>query len=56
MPVLNIDVHPDVYNELEDSRSWYEEHAENLGTEFLDEMGRAVNAIQSAPTVWPWYD
>jgi len=41
---------------LEDSRSWYEEHAENLGTEFLDEIDRAVDAIQSAPTVWPWYD
>jgi plasmid stabilization system protein ParE len=56
MPVLNIDVHPDVYKELEDSRSWYEEHAENLGTEFLDEIDRAVDAIQNAPTVWPWYD
>lgn len=43
--MLRIDVYPDVYKELEDSRSWYEEHAENLGTEFLDEIDRAVNAI-----------
>ena len=56
MPALKIDVHPDVYKELEDSRSWYEERAENLGTEFLNEVDRAVNAIQHTPTVWPWYD
>ncbi len=54
--MLKIDVHPDVYAELEDSRSWYEERAENLGTEFLDEIDRAVNAVQQAPMMWPWYD
>ncbi len=51
-----IDVHPDVYSELEDSRAWYEDRAKNLGIEFLDEIDRAVNAIQEAPTMWPWYD
>ena len=56
IPELNIDVHPDVYKELENSRSWYEERAENLGTEFLNEVNRAVNSIQRSPTVWPWYD
>ena len=56
MPVPKIDVHPDVYSELEDSRAWYEGRAKNLGIEFLDEIDRAVNAIQEAPTMWPWYD
>ncbi len=45
MPMLKIDVHPDVYAELEDSRSWYEERARNLGKEFLGEVDRAVNAV-----------
>lgn len=56
MPTLKIDVHPDVYAELEDSRSWYEERARNLGNEFLDEVDRAVNAVCQAPMMWPWYD
>ncbi len=47
--MLKIDVHPDVYAELEDSRSWYEERARNLGKEFLGEVDRAVNAVQRAP-------
>jgi toxin ParE1/3/4 len=56
MPMLKIDVHPDVYAELEGSRSWYEERAKNLGKEFLGEVDRAVNAVQRAPIMWPWYD
>ena len=56
MPMFKIDVHPDVYAELEDSRSWYEERARNLGIEFLDEINRAIEAVQQAPTMWPWYD
>ena len=43
--MLKIDVHPDVYAELEDSRSWYEERARNLGTEFIGAMD-----IQSTET------
>lgn len=54
--MLKIDVHPDVYAELEDSRSWYEERARNLGNEFIDEVDRAIKAVQQAPMLWPWYD
>jgi plasmid stabilization system protein ParE len=56
MPVLKIEVHPDVYSELELSRAWYEEKATNLGTEFLNEIERALKVIQEAPTMWSWYD
>ncbi|MBW2573349.1 MAG: hypothetical protein JRE61_13700 [Deltaproteobacteria bacterium] len=49
MPMLKIDVHPAVYFELEDSRSWYEECAKNLGNEFLCEVDRAFSAVQQAP-------
>ncbi len=56
MPMLKIDVHPAVYSELEDSRSWYEECAKNLGNEFLCEVDRAFSAVQQAPLMWPGYD
>ena len=56
MPLLKIEVHPDVYSELEQSRAWYEERARNLGTEFLIEIDRAFMVIQEAPTMWPLYD
>ena len=49
------EVHPDVYEELEEARSWYEEHATGLGNEFLDEIERAVSAIQRAPDAWPLF-
>jgi len=42
MPMLKIDVHSDVYAELEDSRFWYEERARSLGKEFLGEVDSDV--------------
>ena len=36
--MYNVDVHPDVYAEVEHSRAWYEKRAEALGTEFLVEV------------------
>jgi hypothetical protein len=56
MLMLEIEVHPQVYSELENARSWYEERAENLGNEFLEEVDRAVHTIKDSPTTWPWYD
>jgi len=54
--MLKIDVHPDVYSELEDSQAWYEERARNLGNEFLEEVDRAVSAVQQAPMMWPLHE
>ncbi len=54
--MYSVDVHSDVYAELEHSRSWYEERADNLGTEFLDEVDRAIETVRDAPTIWPFYD
>ncbi len=46
---LEIEVHPQVYSELENACSWYEERAENLGNEFLEEVDGAVNTIKDSP-------
>ena len=54
--MLRIEIHPDVYSELEISRAWYGEKATNLGKEFLDEIDRALKVIEEAPAMWPWYD
>jgi plasmid stabilization system protein ParE len=54
--MYSVDVHPDVYAELEHSRAWYEERAVNLGTEFLDEVDRAIEAVRDSPGTWPLHD
>ena len=54
--MLKIEVHPQVYSELEDARSWYEARAENLGNEFLEEVDRGIQSIKESPTTWSWYD
>jgi len=55
MPLLRIEIHPEVYNELEQSRSWYENQAKGLGIEFLDEVDRAINLIRQLPNTWTPY-
>lgn len=52
----SVDVHPDVYAELEHSRSWYEARANNLGTEFLIEVDRAIETVRESPRIWPFID
>jgi toxin ParE1/3/4 len=54
--MFRVEVHPDVFAELEHSRAWYEERAANLGVEFLDEVNQAVETIRAAPTIWPFRD
>lgn len=50
-----LEVHPAAYKELDEARLWYENHASGLGNEFVDEIDRAVVAIQRAPKAWPVY-
>ena len=52
----NVDVHPDVYAEMEHSRAWYEERADGLGTEFLVEVDRSIETVREAPMIWPCGD
>lgn len=50
-----LELHPEVYHDLEEARSWYEDRALHLGNEFLAEVERAVAAIQRSPEAWPAY-
>ena len=53
--MLEIKVHPEVYNDLEQAGAWYENQAKGLGTEFLDEVEHAINLIQQFPDTLPPY-
>ena len=54
--MYNVDVHPDVYAEMEHSRAWYEKRAEGLGTEFLVEVDGAIETVRESPMIWPFGD
>jgi len=54
--MYKVDVHPNVYAELEHSRAWYEERAKNLGMEFLVEVNRAIETVREMPALWPVRD
>ncbi|MBC8181866.1 type II toxin-antitoxin system RelE/ParE family toxin [candidate division KSB1 bacterium] len=53
--MLQVEVHPEVYKELEQSRAWYENQAKRLGIEFLDEVDRAIDLIRKFPNTWSLY-
>ena len=53
--LLQIEIHPEVYKELEASKNWYEEQSRGLGDRFLDEVDLAMTAISEYPESWPTY-
>lgn len=50
-----IEIHPEVYVELESSKQWYAKQSPGLGIRFLDEVDRAMNSIGEFPESWPVY-
>ncbi|WP_339134952.1 MAG: type II toxin-antitoxin system RelE/ParE family toxin [Candidatus Electrothrix sp. GW3-4] len=56
MPKYSVDLHPDVYPELEYSRTWYERQATNLGIKFLNEVDQAIETVRDSPEIWPLLD
>ena len=54
--MFQVDAHPDVYQELEYSRKWYEDRAVGLGNVFLNEVNLAVDTIRKMTLVWAFYD
>jgi len=56
MQMLKIKAHPEVYEELENSRTWYDEKATKLGVDFLKEVDNAIERIRESPEAWSWYE
>jgi len=50
-----VEIHPEVYEELEQTRAWYEKNLAGLGSGFLDEVDKAITTIRRAPEAWPFY-
>jgi hypothetical protein len=46
-----IGLHPEALVEIERAHGWYEDEREGLGDELLDEIGRAFDRIEAAPTL-----
>jgi len=50
---LRLVFHPDVGLEISASYSWYEEQANGLGDDFLNELESSYDAISELPNTWP---
>ena len=44
--------HPDVSREIRESYNWYQEKAEGLGEDFMNELETAYRAIIELPETW----
>ncbi len=44
--------HHEIYDEVQDSFSWYESKSKGLGTDFINELESAYVAIQQMPGSW----
>ena len=45
--------HPDTAHEIKSSYEWYQNQAEGLGEDFLEELESAYEAITELPGTWP---
>ena len=45
--------HPDVELEVKASYTWYENQADGLGDDFINELESAYDAIEELPDTWP---
>jgi len=48
--------HKEASQELEESATWYEQQASQLGGEFVQEVGHAIQRILDAPETFELYD
>ena len=51
--MLQLKFHPDVSDEIASSYKWYQDQAEGLGDDFLNELESAYQAILEYPQTWP---
>jgi len=50
---LRLVFHPDVAAEISASFDWYQEKANGLGDDFLNELESSYDAITELPNTWP---
>jgi hypothetical protein len=53
--MLHLKFHPSVTTEITSSFLWYEEQAQGLGDDFINELEMAYAAIIEFPHTWPLF-
>jgi len=53
--MLKLKFHPDVSVEIRASYCWYQEQAEGLGDDFLNELESEYQAVAEFPQTWPLF-
>ena len=53
--MLTLKFHPQVASEIKSSYIWYQELAQGLGEDLLDELESAYQAIIELPDTWPLF-
>lgn len=53
---LPLDFHPAVRDEISDAYDWYEQRRPGLGSDFLDEVQRALVAVAARPARYGFAD
>ncbi|UCF93565.1 MAG: hypothetical protein JSW39_05220 [Desulfobacterales bacterium] len=53
--MIPLDIHSEVYDEIEGAIRWYDEQAEGLGSQFEKELDHAIDCILEFPDTWPKY-
>ena len=51
--MVSLVFHPDTAQEIENAYAWYQERAEGLGDDFIEELESAFAAIAALPETWP---
>lgn len=51
--MLELEYHPDIYEELNEAYSWYENRLKGLGEDFIEELDHAFSLIKTMPKTWP---
>jgi toxin ParE1/3/4 len=54
--VPTLQFHPDISSEIKASYNWYQQQAEGLGDDFINELEAAYQAITEFPQTWPLFE
>lgn len=50
---MKLAFHPEAEADMAEASSFYDQRTEGLGSDFLDEVWRAFERIETAPEAWP---
>ena len=54
--MAKLEIHPEVFLEIDEARAWYDERVPDLGKSLLREVEAAIQTIKRYPTRWAVFD